>query len=64
MNPASLGWVGFIISSSSQPSHTAVSGEGLDHNYVDTEEDTLEETRMVLPGTITVEDIRYFQILS
>ena len=58
MTPASLGWVGFIISSTSQPSPIAVSGEGRDHNHVDTDEDNLEETRMVLPGTITVEDIR------
>jgi hypothetical protein len=58
MNPASLGLVGFISSSLCPPSHTAVSGEGLDHNYVDTDEETLEETRILLPGTITVEDIR------
>jgi len=36
----------------------------LDYNDVDEDDESFEETRMLLPGTLTVEDIRCMSIWS
>ena len=56
MSPAFLGWVRFHTGYSDYQSDIDLD---LGSNDVDGDNENLEETRLLLPGTLTVEDIRY-----